>query len=98
MPKIEIPVSFEGTVTVNVPDDVDVQDAKLLAAKKALAYILATLDNPDAPEEDSFDDYFDECDERNSQKAENNWDNTFLEGVGGVWTSDDQINDSPEGH
>ena len=61
MPIIDVPVQFTGTVSVQVPDRLSPDDAKLLATKLALARILATTDNPDAPEDDAFDDYADEC-------------------------------------
>ena len=58
---VQVSVQFNGTVTVDVPDGLSEADAKLLAGKLALARILATCDNPDAPEEEAFTEYFVHC-------------------------------------
>ncbi len=55
--KYEIPVQFTGIVTVEVPDHLPPKDAKLITTKVALARILATTDNPDAPEDDVCSDF-----------------------------------------
>jgi hypothetical protein len=45
-----VPVQFDGPITVAVPDHLSASDARLLAETLALARILATCDDPDAPE------------------------------------------------
>ena len=57
MAQVDISVQFTGTVSVQVPDRLSPSDAKLLATKLALARILATCDNPDAPEDSAYEDY-----------------------------------------
>jgi hypothetical protein len=83
MKRIDVPVQFTGTVTVMVPDHLSTHDARLLANKLALARILATTDNPDAPEEDACEDYAQECSA--NATAEEDWDSCEIQGVGGKW-------------
>lgn len=88
MPQINIPVQFSGVVTVQVPDRLSPADAKLLATKLALARILATTDNPDAPEDDACQDYTEECSAQAWKTAEADWDRCEIQGVSGQWTTD----------
>jgi hypothetical protein len=83
MKRIDVPVQFTGTVTVLVPDHLSAADARLLANKLALARILATTDNPDAPEEDACEDYAQECSAKAT--AEEDWDSCEIQGVSGKW-------------
>ena len=85
MPIINIPVQFTGTVSIQVPDRLSPEDAKLLATKIALARILATTDNPDAPEDDALSDYADECSHHARKTAEQDWDRCEMSGVSGSW-------------
>jgi len=85
MPIINVPVQFTGTVIVQVPDRLSPEDAKLLATKIALARILATTDNPDAPEDDAISDYADECSHHARKTAEQDWDQCEVHGVSGSW-------------
>jgi len=87
MPQVDVPVQFTGTVTVQVPDRLSIADAKLLATKLALARILATTDNPDAPEDDAFSDYAKECSAQARNTAEQDWDRCEVQGVSGSWTT-----------
>jgi hypothetical protein len=87
MPIINIPVQFSGTVIVQVPDRLSPEDAKLLATKIALARILATTDNPDAPDDDAFTDYSDKCSHQAWQTAQADWDRCEMSGVSGSWTT-----------
>lgn len=59
--KILVPVKFEGVVEVDVSDNMP-QDLnpQLLAEKLAVSRVLATCDNPDAPDDDAFNDYVNE--------------------------------------
>ena len=59
--KIDVHVNFIGEVRVVVPDHLSADDSSLLAEKLALARILATCDNPDAPEDDACCEYAEEC-------------------------------------
>ena len=83
MKRIDVSVHFSGTVTVLVPDHLSTGDARLLANKLALARILATCDNPDAPEDDACEDYAEECSAKAS--AEEDWDLCEVQGVCGRW-------------
>ena len=87
MRRIEIPVRFTGTVSVEVPDHLSATDAKLIATKLALAKVLATCDNPDAPEEDACDEYADQCSDPALETAESDWDDCKILGIGGRWTT-----------
>ncbi len=86
MQKFDVPVQFTGVVTVLVPDHLSAADANLLAQKLALARIVATCDNPDAPEEDACDEYAEECSDTARKTAERDWDRCRIQGVGGAWT------------
>ena len=87
MATINVPVQFTGTVSVQVPDRLSPSDATLLATKLALARILATTDNADAPEDDAYDDYVDECSSLAWKTAQADWDRTEISGVSGQWTT-----------
>jgi hypothetical protein len=87
MPKLNIPVQFTGVVRVEVPNHLSRTDAKLLATKLALARILATCDNPDAPEDDAFSDYADECSALARKTAEDDWDRSEVKSVSGQWAN-----------
>lgn len=89
MPTINVPVRFIGTISVMVPDRLSKANAKLLATKLALARILATADNPDAPEDDALSDYTDECSHQAWTTAEADWDRCEISGVSGQWTIND---------
>ena len=87
MATINIPVQFTGVVTVQVPDRLSPSDATLLATKLALARILATCENPDAPEDDAVTDYSEKCSHQAWKTAETDWDRTEISGVSGQWTT-----------
>jgi hypothetical protein len=84
-PTVNIPVQFTGTVSVQVPDHLSSNDAKLLATKIALARILATTNNPDAPEDDAISDYSEGCSHHARKTAEQDWDQSEVQGVSGSW-------------
>lgn len=86
MRQIDVPVQFTGVVTVLVPKHLSAADAKLLANKVALARILATCDNSDAPEDAACMDYLEECSDNAQPTAEKDWDRSRIHGVGGEWT------------
>jgi len=86
MKRLSVAVRFAGTVTILVPDHLSPADARLLANKLALARILATTDNPDAPEDAACGDYIEECSVSAQATAEEDWDRCEVQGVGGKWT------------
>jgi hypothetical protein len=86
MPTVDVFVQFSGTVSVMVPDHLSSADATILATKVAVARILATCDNPDAPEDDAYEDYAEECSTLAKKTAEADWDRCEVEGVSGQWT------------
>ena len=85
MKRIDVHVQFTGTVTLLVPDHLSIGDARLLGSKLALARILATTDNPNAPEDDACQDYVEECSVKAQATAEDDWDSCEVQGVGGKW-------------
>jgi len=87
MPIINVPVQFTGVISIQVPDRLSPDDAKLLATKLALARILATCDNADAPEDEAYEDYADECSSIAWKTAEADWDRCEVSGVSGQWTT-----------
>ena len=58
--KVVVPVSFTGTVEVEVPADVPPERREALARKVALARVLTTTENPDAPEDEACAEYEEE--------------------------------------
>lgn len=88
MPIIDVEVKFQGIVSVNVPEHLDKDDRKLLAQKIALCRILATTDNPDAPDDQAFDEYEEQC--NNKLTAPDDWDITTLS-VAGTWKTTNRI-------
>lgn len=78
-------VQFSGVVSVVVPDHLSADDSNLLAEKLALARILATCDNPDAPEDNACCEYAEECSDIAKSTAEQDWDACEIETVSGAW-------------
>ena len=83
--KIDVSVNFIGEVRVVVPDHLSADASSLLAEKLALARILATCDNPDAPEDDACCEYAEECSDTAQATAEEDWDACEVETVSGAW-------------
>jgi len=82
--KITIPVRFQGTVEIELPKGLTKERREFLAKKIVLARIVATMDNPDAPEEDACWEYQEEFG-LSDETAEKDWDATKTEGVAGSW-------------
>jgi hypothetical protein len=84
MTKIVVPVGFMGMVEVEVPASVPEERREALAGKIALARLLATTENPDAPEEDACGEYEEESgiDEATANRE---WDGCMAAGVSGQW-------------
>ena len=85
MLKVVVPVSFTGTVEVEVPADIPQQRRESLARKVALARVLATTENPDAPEDDACGEYETEFG-LDEATAERNWDACRTTGTSGQWS------------
>ena len=85
MLKVMVPVSFTGTVETEVPADVPAERRESLARKVALARILATVENPDAPEDDARAEYEAEFG-LGEDVAESDWDGCLTTGVSGKWS------------
>lgn len=81
---ITVPVRFDGTVTVNLPDNLEHAHAQVLAKNFALSRIIATADNPDAPDDYAFDT-FQETTGLPEAEAEAAWDAATAEVDGGNW-------------
>ena len=92
MAKVVVPVSFTGTVEVEVPAAVPEERRESLARKVALARILATTENPDAPEDDACEEYQVEFG-LDEATAERNWDACKTTGVSGKWSLQESAND-----
>ena len=88
---ILVPVTFSGLVEVQVPADAPLKER--LAQLIALSSIIATTDNPDAPDESAFEDYCEalgiaEADLKSTTVAATHFDGTQVLGAGGNWTCD----------
>lgn len=57
---VEVPVKFTGTVCVDVPADLPAKHRELAARVWALAQVVASLENPDAPQDPAYEDYLDD--------------------------------------
>jgi len=82
--KVDVPVAFRGVVSVIVPHDVPTGQRRPLAEKFALARILATTENPDAPDDDACADFANDF-KLDEDEASETWDKVYDNGVGGAW-------------
>ncbi len=83
--KIVVPVSFAGTVEVEVPADIPPERREALARKVALARVLATTKKPDAPEDGTCAEYAVEFG-LDEATAERNWDASKTTDISGQWS------------
>jgi hypothetical protein len=83
--KVAVPVTFTGTVEVEVPADVPPERREALVRKFALARVLATTENPDAPEDDACGEYEKEF-RLDGDAAGRDWDGCLTTGVSGGWS------------
>lgn len=93
MQKIVVSVTFTGMVEVEVPAAVPQERHEALARKVALARVLATTENPAAPEDDACGEYEEEFG-LDEATAARNWDGCRTTGVSGAWalqTTDEEI-------
>ncbi len=88
--KIVVPVTFTGNIEVEVPATIPQERRNGLARKVALARVLATTENPDAPEDDACDEYETEFG-LDEATAGRDWDDSKTAGVGGKWSLQDDI-------
>jgi len=82
--KVTVPVGFLGMVDVEVLAAVPEERREALAGKIALARVLATTENPDAPEEDACEEYQAEF-TLDETTAGREWDGCRAAGVSGQW-------------
>lgn len=85
MLKVVVPVIFAGTVEVEVPSGIPQKRREALARKVALARVLATTENPDAPEDDARVEYGAEFG-LGEATAGRDWDGCVTTGVSGKWS------------
>lgn len=79
-----VPVTFQGEIEVVVPTSVPELRRRALAEKIATARILATLDNPDAPEDDASEEYAEQFG-LDEELAGEEWDACQTDSVSGSW-------------
>ena len=96
MQKVVVSVSFTGTVEVEVPAGVPEGRRESLARRIALARLLATTDNPDAPEENACEEYQVEFG-LDDATAGRNWDRCRMKSVSGTWSSPQATDDAAVG-
>ncbi len=92
MVTVVVPVSFTGAVEMEVPAGVPQDRREALARKVALARILATTENPDAPEDDACADYEEEFG-LGEATAGQEWDGCETKGVSGNWSLQEPADD-----
>lgn len=83
---VEVGVAFQGTIRVSVPANLAENDARLLAEHVALSRVLATTENPDAPDDEAFADYQEACSAQAAKNAEENWDAVSAAEPSGAWS------------
>lgn len=89
-----VPVTFRGIVYVHTEvGSLTPDEMMVLANKMAISHIVATTDNPDAPDDEAFEDVVEELsgyqkpheqDPELRAKMERAWDNAWCE-VSGNW-------------
>ena len=85
MTKVVVPVAFTGAVEVEVTTHVPAKAQCALARKVAIARLLATTENPNAPEEDACDEYRNEF-KLGEATAGRDWDGCKTTAASGRWT------------
>ena len=86
--ELHVSVIFNGQVVVKVPADFVAghpEAAQALAEKLALSRVLATTDNPDAPELDAFEDLTEDYPHLSMELLSRNWDEATCD-VAGRWS------------
>ena len=88
MKRIEVAVTFSGTVTVDVPEYLSDADSKLLASKFVLASMLATDDNSDCGEalDAAFGEFFNGSSIAAEDSASEAFDAAGIVDIAGVWS------------
>jgi hypothetical protein len=85
--KFVVPVSFTGTVVVEVPASVPKRRREALARKVALARLLPTTRSPDAREDDACAEYRKEFG-LGRDAADRDWEGCLTPDVSGSWSLD----------
>jgi len=83
---VKVPLRFDGVAKICLPAALSEIDQQILAERTALARVVATFENPDAPEEAAFEEYVNECSEEAKQTAERDWLNSEGQGLSGDWS------------
>ena len=87
MNKIKVTVVFRGTIEVLVPEDIPIEQQRILAQNIALSRIIVSDDNPDAPEDEACQEY-QEYFNLDEEKAGKNWDLCDINSITGNWEFD----------
>lgn len=99
--KIDVPVKFNGSVTVEVHDNgLETWQVRRLAEQMAVSRVIASLDNPDAPDLAAFEDLVEDLNDScviPEAVLENAWDNSLVTDVAGYWAADDTYGDALDG-
>ena len=82
--EVSVQVTFRGRVTLQIPASVPKSRRELLAEMYALSRVLATLNNPGAPDDEACEEYASLA-EIESEAAEAEWDKLRGGEVGGLW-------------
>jgi hypothetical protein len=90
IPKYLVRVKFNGVIEVIVPESLIIPPEVLekMAKAKALAQVVAVVENPDAPEEEALDQACSDVTltKQQRQAASKIWDKTNVSaGVSGAW-------------
>ena len=88
--KINVDVTFNGTVAVEVPDSIPLSQQLALAQHITLSRVVATTDNPDAPDEDACDDLARML-KLTDDAAGELWDKVQFAGTSGSWLAEAYI-------
>lgn len=98
--EVLVPVKFNGMVTVTVPTkDLEPWQCRRLAEQIALSRVIASLDNPDAPDLAAFEDLQEDLNGSCAiaeEVLEAAWDGCLVTDVGGYWSEDDKYNETFE--
>lgn len=87
--KLDILIKFTGVVEVEVPATLKPEHQKILGQKLALSRIVASFDNPDAPDEEACEDYASETG-KDEDEAGQDWDASRVTDLNGTWKTEAQ--------
>lgn len=90
MIEVKVPVIFQGTVTVQVPDGISAESRQHLARNHAMAHLVADVDAAQADcnmVKEMCNDFVE-----STGCTEDDWDNTESQSIGGTW----EVAEAPE--